>query len=55
MKRETLKNLFDSLRSKCGINSKITEEELDEMFKEANYGEINDQMTFESFLKFVNK
>mgnify|MGYP000991420818 CR=1 FL=1 len=55
LNKERLRNLFDVITSKCGMDSKITDDELNEMFKEANYGDENSEINFESFLKYINK
>lgn len=53
--KEKLKILINTLSANAGIAEKITDEEIDLMFNEANNNEDSNELTFENFTKMINK
>jgi len=53
--KEKFKVLMNAVAQNAGRADKITDEEIQLMFKEANNNENTDCLTFENFVKMINK
>jgi len=52
---DKFKNLINAISENAGIAEKINDEEVELMFKEANNNENSNELTFENFVKMINK